>query len=505
MRALTLTVVSALLYAAAFPPLSLGWLAWVALAPLFAALANSTLIGGVVLGTLWAGIATIGVGWCFPHMVASYFGAPSIVGWAALLLLAFVLAGGFFAAFGAWLAWMTSRGGTSPLLVAAAWGACELARGRALVGWALAGYSQVDAAPLIQLAEIAGPYGVGILIAGVNAGLAGLFVPCLRGRFPWTERAAVVAALAAALAFGHARLGDEVGTGEPVRVAALQGAVGGPAPAGAALGEAKLARYLELTARAAARGPAIVVWPENAVEFPLVAGLPAARRLRDATRDLEPDLLLGAPSVEIDDQRAVYRNSVYLLRRGVPRGRYDKLRLVPLAEAPLPLLRGGFAGRLAPGGAPRAIETRAGLAAVFLCYEAMYPEVVRRVASAPGVALLINPASDAWFGFEPPARHYLDITRVRAIENRRALVRAASTGYSAVVDPFGRVLARGTMSSPGVVEASLRVAHVPTFYRTWGDLVAWTAVLATALATAARLRPVARAGADQATALPGGW
>src|SRR5205814_5814407 len=128
-----------------------------------------------------------------------------------------------------------------------------------------------------------------------------------------------------------------------------------------------------------------------------------------------------------------------------------------------------------PGRAPALLDTDVGRLGAFVCFEAMYPELVRRFALA-GADVLANLSNDAWFGAEAPARHHLDIASFRAIENRRYLVRAASTGFSAVIDPWGRLTEISRFGTPEVLTAPVRCCTGSTPYQRWGDAAAWLAL-----------------------------
>jgi apolipoprotein N-acyltransferase len=106
----------------------------------------------------------------------------------------------------------------------------------------------------------------------------------------------------------------------------------------------------------------------------------------------------------------------------------------------------------------------------------MYPELVRRLAGG-GVTLLANVSNDAWFASDAAARMHLDMARMRAIEQRRWLVRATTTGISAIVDPQGRVVAASALGVPAVVEGDVRPSGGVTWYQRNGDVVAWCAVV----------------------------
>ena len=476
---LALTILSAGLYAASFPPLSFGPLAWVALAPFFAAVIRVGPRRAALLGCLWGVVAAYGVGWWFPGMVSGYFETSPLVGWAVFFAVSVGLAGSYFAAFAAWLSVLARRGVAGPLTAAVGWGACELARSRLLLGnpWALAGYSQVSFPSLTQIADSTGPYGVGMLIAGVNAAVAASVVPALRGRRPLRSAGALVVAIVATFAYGQWRLGEEFGSGPAVRVALVQGAVPARFRWQPGFRAESVGRYLGLTERAAADGPQLVVWPENAIDFYVQEPSPESAAVLARTRRLHADLIVNGPRYDFDRERTVYHNSVFILRDGRIAAQQDKVRLLPVAESEGP---GGFLARdtsYTPGTRLALLDAAGARIASLVCFEAMYPELVRRF-TALGADLLVNVSNDVWFGAAAAARHHLDIASMRAIENRRWLLRATATGYSAVVDPHGRVVARSAMDEPEVVAATIRASSSRTPYQRVGDLAAWLAVLA---------------------------
>jgi apolipoprotein N-acyltransferase len=478
---LALTLLSAGLYAASFPPLSLAPLAWVALAPFFAAVALVRPRRAAALGCVWGVTAAYGVGWWFPAMVSGYFEASPLVGWSIFVAVSVGLAGWYFAVFAAWLSALARRGVAGPLTAAVGWGACEFARSRLLVGnpWGLAGYSQVSFGSLTQIADATGPYGVGMLLAGVNAAVAAAAVPALRGRKPLGSALALVVALGATLAYGQWRLGQDFGSGPRVRVALVQGAVPARFRWQPEFRAASVGRYLTLTDQAAAGRPQLVVWPENAIDFYVQERSPEAEAVLARTRDLHADLIVNGPRYAFERERTVYHNSVFVLRDGHIAARHDKLRLLPVAEGEGPA---GFLARdtsYSPGTRPELLEAAGARIGSLVCFEAMYPELVRRFTDL-GADLLVNVSNDVWFGAAAAVRHHLDIASVRAIENRRYLLRATSTGYSAIVDPHGRILARSPLDEPAVVSETIQASSSRTPYQRVGDLAAWLAVLTAA-------------------------
>jgi len=428
-------------------------------------------------GVLWGVAMACGVAWCFPEMLVNYFGLSPAMSWIGFLAVGIGLTGVYYGAFAAWLSLLAHQQAASPLLLAAGWGACEFARANLLIGnpWALSAYSQVACTRLIQIADATGPYGVGMLIAAVNACLAGLLSPALRSRRPAVSGAGVIAACSAALVYGEWRLSQTFTIGEPITVAVIQGAIEQQDGRNPQPRETRLQRYLTLTREAAVVHPDLIFWPEYAVDFPL-QNAPERKAVLDVARELGADLILGGPHYGYGIADFYHYNSVFLVRDGKLADRYDKLHLVPFAEESrrmwfIPRKTSGYQ----PGHRLRALRAGAAQLGAFVCFEAMYPDLVRSFA-LQGAEVLANLSNDAWFGHAAPARHQLDIATVRAIENRRYLVRPTTTGFSAVIDPYGRAVALGGFGAPEVLTASIRPSQAQTPYQRWGDTAAWTAV-----------------------------
>jgi len=473
---------SGLTFAAAFPPRSWAIAAWFSLVPLLDACAALTPLRAAVAGMCWTGAFAVGVASFLPSMLSGYFGLPVIASWIAALAIIAGLHGLCVSAYAAWIAWLRQRRAAHPLLLAGGWLVCEFTRAHGTMGgpWALAAYSQVQWAPVIQSADLAGPYAIGVLVAAVNTCVAAWLVPALRGRQPLLAASTTAAAVIGALLYGQWRLGQTFGEGPGVDVAVVQG---GASPAERAQRPARLARYVELTRDGVGVGTKLIVWPEYAVE----AYLEEASRVRDTVlqvaAEARADLILGGPHYESSAAGTRYHNSAYLVRSGGLAARYDKHRLVPFAED-------GRLGRLLrepPTGYTRGrgafvLPATALRIGTVLCVESMFPDLVRR-AVGEGAEVLVNLSNDAWFGDAAPARQQLEIATLRAVENRRYLVRAAATGFSAVIDPYGRTLARSEFNALQVLNATVRASHARTPYQRWGDAFAWTVIAAVAAAT----------------------
>ncbi|WP_338062099.1 apolipoprotein N-acyltransferase [Sphingomonas solaris] len=226
--------------------------------------------------------------------------------------------------------------------------------------------------------------------------------------------------------------------------------------------------------------PRLILWPEAAVPDYLEDEPWAAQRLARllGPRDL---LMTGGVAIEWDRQGNAIgaRNSMFVLdARARLLDRYDKAHLVPYGEyLPMrPILSAMGLSRLAPGDldfwpgpGPRSFVLPGfGTVGVQICYEIIFSGHVLDRAHRP--AFLFNPSNDAWFGPSGPPQH-LAQTRLRAIEEGIAVVRATPTGISAVIDPDGRLVASLPQGRAGAIERRLDGPRPPTPFSSHGNLL----------------------------------
>lgn len=480
--AVGLTVLSALVYAAGFPPLSWPLTPWLALVPLLVASSAVRPAQAALLGFGWAATVAVAVAWFLPGMLSAYFGLGTAASWLATVTVVGGLHGIFIGAYAAWVAWLVRRKAANPLLLAGGWMAAELARvhGGLSSPWALSAYSQVGWTPIIQIADLAGPFGIGLLIAAVNAVIAAALVPVLRGRRPRVTAAAIAAALLATCVYGQWRLGQPFADGAPVPVAIVQG---GATPEHAAQRPERLARQVMLSRAAGDVAGGLIVWPEHAIEAYLEEASPTREAVLRLADETGADVVLGGPHFAPSASGTRYHNSAYLVRDGRVAARYDKHRLVPFAEdGQLAGLRSGAATAYTAGTGSFVLPAGPLRLGTLLCVEAMFGDLARRAVD-DGAELLVNLSNDGWFGHPEPARHQLEIAALRAVETRRYLLRAAATGISAVIDPHGRTLAESDFDTHQVLHATVHASHATTIYQRWGDLPAWLVFAGVALAT----------------------
>jgi apolipoprotein N-acyltransferase len=422
--------------------------------------------------------------------------------WVAVLVNALLIA--YLALFPAVFALVvrhsvTRLGSTALLASPLVWVATELGRAHLFSGfpWVLLGYSQAGVLPIAQLASLAGVYGVSALVAGGSACVAAVLMsPAERtgsrsqisnqaGRYaPLLVLLALIAVIAGWGRFRIAR-GELTRAGEQVRVGLVQGNVDQAEKWDPARAAAIFQSYLSMTRQAVDGGAAIVLWPESSTPFHFAEQPEQAARVRALARDAKVPILIGSDEIE----RGVptrYYNSAFLLRPdGTDAGVYRKMHLVPFGEY-VPLKRVLFfaaplveaAGDFSPGDSAVLLPNDGHLISAAICYEIVYPDLVRRFVVA-GSELLTTITNDAWFGTtSAPYQHFAQAS-MRAIENGRYLVRAANTGISGVVDPYGRIVARSELYEPAVIVSDARYLRASTFYVRTGDGFAYVSVVAT--------------------------
>ena len=490
MPSLLFAALSGALLFLSFPTLGHPAAAWLALVPLLVAVATATPWQALQLGAVTGLVHFAGTLYWIPAVMIDYGGLPAAAAWPVHALLVTVLAL-FPALFAAGTADLTSRFGPRGLLFAPAlWVTTELGRMYLFTGfpWALLGYSQVASPAVAQSASVVGVLGVSALIVAVNAAIAHFVVAGSRaGRTPVVATAALVGVV---VAFGAWRLQDRslLRAGSPLRVAALQGNFRQDEKWNPLRSDTILETYLGQTRRAVGAGARLVVWPESATPFALDRDS-RGEAIRAAARDSGAHLLVGTTEV-VRDAGTRYYNAAYLIEPGAgsTSGVYRKQHLVPFGEY-VPLRRALFfvsplvetVADFSAGTEPRTLPVADSSVGTAICYEIIYPGLVRELVLR-GSELLATVTNDAWYGRSAAPHQHFQQATMRAIEQGRFLVRAANTGISGVIDPYGRVLARSGLFEPAVIVEDVRLLDGLTIYGRFGDVPAYAGGVIAAVA-----------------------
>ena len=365
------------------------------------------------------------------------------------------------------------------------WVATEFARAQLFTGfpWVLLGYSQATAPPVLQVASLGGIYAVSALVALPSAAVAHALLV--------RDRRAVPALLAAfgivtgCAAWGQWRVsrGELLRAGVPLRAAVVQGNIPQDVKWDRSHASWILERYLTLSRDAARRGAALIVWPETSTPFVYAGSAPGRAALADLARESGAALLVGSDEI-VAESPPRYYNAAYLVGPdGQTAGAYRKMHLVPFGEyvplASLLFFVGPLVESVSSFSAGEDLSTfpvAGHRVTTAICYESVFPEIARQ-AVAEGSALLTTITNDAWYGMSSAPFQHFEQGSVRAVEQGRYLLRAANTGISAVVDPYGRPVVRSGLFVEAALVADVRLLTHRTSYATIGDSFAWASVL----------------------------
>jgi len=290
-------------------------------------------------------------------------------------------------------------------------------------------------------------------------------------------------------------------TGEPVRVGLIQGNVEQGEKWDATQAGTIFQDYIRMTRQALSEGAQLVLWPESSTPYPFDEDPDRAAQIRRLAQQARVPILFGSDQIQwrVTGNRRIpdkFFNSAFLVSAdGLTAGVYRKMHLVPFGEY-VPLQRLLFfaaplverVGTFAPGERPELLPVNGHLVSVAICYEVVYPSLVREFVRG-GSELLTTITNDAWFGRTSAPSQHFEQAAMRAIEEGRYLVRAANTGISGIVDPYGRVIERTAIYQPAVVVGEARFLRTSTFYARHGDILPYASVLATvALLVASKRR-----------------
>ena len=228
----------------------------------------------------------------------------------------------------------------------------------------------------------------------------------------------------------------------------------------------------------------LIVWPESAY----VGGLP--RRVpwnaSHVRRNLEPPILFGGVSTEIVDGERVIYNTVFLTDdEGIVRSTYDKTYLLMFGEYlpfgdvfPILYELSPNSGRFTAGSHVQPVTLGPWRISTPVCYEDVLARFTRKMVREAKPHVLINLTNDAWFGDTQEPWIHLVLSKYRAIEHRRYMVRATNSGISAVVDPIGRVVAQTGLLTRENLRYDVHMLDADTLYTRVGDWPGWLGLVA---------------------------
>lgn len=482
-----LAFLSGLLYWVAFPGIDVWPVAFVALVPLFVALAGQTPKRGFWIGwTAGFGMTITGFYW-LSYTLQVFSGFPLPLCWLFQGILCGYQAGriGLFG----WLATRgEQRGWGRGLTLTLAFAASELVF-PLLFPW-FYGATVHQVIPLLQVAELGGPIAVSLVLLAFNYALAELVLARLARRAPNKRVLAVAVVPVFAAIYGLVRMpmvdrrsaaADKVEVGLVQANMSLMGKRENK--------EEGLARHLRLTQALKDQGPLdLVVWSETSVMSAFLEDEANSELRRRFTRKLGVPALFGSVLArKVEDARghALFNSALLTDKKGHVVGRFDKQYLLAFGEylpfgETFPKLYewSPHTGHFQAGTSFKPLNLGERQIAVVVCYEDVLPAFVNREMNEGDPELIANLTNDAWFGDSTEPWIHLALAKLRAVEQRKFFVRSTNSGVSAFVDPVGRVISNTKTFEEASQRATLRWLKGKTLYTHLGDGPWWLATLA---------------------------
>ncbi len=365
--------------------------------------------------------------------------------------------------------------------------------------WALLGYSQYQWLSVIQIADITGVYGLSFMIVSTNV-MIFQFICWAKSRlnknvrpFPWPTVASAIGILGLTLVYGIWQLDrytESHASTRSLRVGVVQGNIDQAKKWDETYRQETVNRYNTLS-RQAAKETDLLIWPESATPFFFEREPNYQRQVALVVQETNTPLLFGSPTLRRHQDGSPYlMNSAYLLMpEGEIVGRYDKRHLVPFGEyIPLRTILffldklvvgiGDFRSGVGPMTVtlPQKDERPTLNFGVAICFEVIFPDLVRRMAKE-GADFLVTITNDAWFGDSVAPYQHFGMVVFRAVENRLAFARSANTGISGFIAPTGHILATTPIFTQEALTGTIPLRTTTTFYSQNGDVFAWSCVI----------------------------
>ncbi len=494
--------------------------AWFGLVPLLWALLSHLSVGGkrplrkaFLLGYLSGFLWYAGNCYWVRDTMARYGDMPPMA--PTLLLMGYsAVLGLYWGVFG-WAVMLVRRTGNSTRLALMAapvlWTGLELVAARfTSVPWDQLGYSQVDNTVVNQLAPWTGVYGISFVLVTVNAlmvggvlldckkmrwlserqiaGFAGVLLMCFGGIGVTIPAAPEVTSATAVLVQPNLDVGGgsrwngpgewDAHISEFERLARESATTGKRYIAGIPQTGAPMGKFME---PANGNHVALIAWPESPAPF-----VEVEPRFKDSLREIahkeQAPIVVG--NIGVDEPTAVeelrfYNSALIIGADGERVGRYDKIHLVPFGEyvpfANLLTFAHKLTGRVSSfnRGTERKVFRLGGRRyGVFICYEAVFADEVRQFARM-GAEVLVNISDDGWYGDTSAPWQHLNMARMRAIENRRWILRDTNSGVTCAIDPYGLVRQSIPRHAVDALPAEFGYRDDVTFYTEHGDVFGW--------------------------------
>jgi len=472
-----LAVLSGLLLSTIFPCANMSLIAFIAMVPLLLAIRGQSIpkvfVLGLITGIVFFGILLFWIAGIRLYQVDQWL---LVIGWMVATIACALFIGVF--AMGVCI-WKTRASLFAPAII---WTALEFIRSHFPLGgfpWGILGYSQYQNLVLIQIAEWTGVFGVSFLLMLINTMIAGIIS---RTSGSWSGTGITVTLIIICLVWGNIKLGENLASGKPLKVAVIQTNIGIDQSWEWETSRERILLMLNrLTVKAAKADPSLIIWTETAILSSPATSPWIKKKLLSITTQLNSYLLVGAPHM-IEGN---YYNSAFLIsNNGQIINRYDKIHLVPFGEMIpgeelFPLLRKTFpqAG-IYSHGKEYTVFNEPGRFCTLICYEGIFGDLTRRFVKK-GAEFIVNISNDAWTRTKASYYQHVSMDVFRAVENRRYFIRAGNTGISAIINPNGKIEHLVDVGREGIIISHIFLNKHLTFYSQRGDMFAYLCLVIT--------------------------
>lgn len=484
-------LLSGLLTALAFPKFSLSFLGWISLIPFFFILAKKTPRQSFVLG-LVAGFVFYAVLLYWIPDVPAHYGNLSI-GFSILIYFVFVLYLSLFWAFFSCVFAKIRRSFpraaffVAPLI----WVGFEYILTHLLTGfpWGLLGYTQYQNLYFTQMASLTGIYGLSFILILLQS----LFVLSMQSRKKIYFFTGLTVVLLVHLG-GFMRLRPALPNTDTFQAAVIQGNVSSdiywPNITYQEI-QQLFERHIDLTNQAYTAGSRLIIWPEFSVPLCFSCSdalyLSFKETLFQFVHQTESTLLLGTNETKKTQEEFQYYNTALCLSPERTYTEYYKMHLVPFGEYTPYRKIFSFIdtmthaiGDISPGTEHFLHEFAGFKFGSPICYEIIFPDLIRRFVKR-GATFLTTITNDGWYGTSSAPYQHFAMATMRAVENRRFLLRAATTGISGVIDPYGRILTKSRMETQTFLTGQITPQSSMTLYTKIGDVFSFICLTLSAL------------------------
>ncbi len=506
-------LISVILYAISFPKFNLWWFSFIALAPFFWVLDNAnSAFKKIFYGILWCLGFSFGMGYWVFFTILNHYEVPfakSVLFFTLCVVIPVVLIYSGFVILYRFL--HRDRLFFYALVVPSLWVLAEYLKGVVsfLIPWGGIEYALVPFPEFIQIADLTGGYGIMFIVVAVNS-LFVYFIKNLKSvrtasinqdKGSHTTCAISVVHVFAPLiliillivipvVYGMHQLrkidlsvAQEYKAGQSVQAVLVQGNFSTKERWSGMGFYQRVMNYLELSGENPGEKPVekrgdegqggkrVIVWPENTLN--------SSSKLNDALfveimRYIGEDSLLISGGLKTDQTTNKVFNSAYFISGAGRLLRYDKHILLPYSEtSPLIDLLDTYysaPNEFTAGRTPFCINAPGGKVGASICFEILYPGFIRQSVK-DGAAYLVNISNDSWFGDSPMPYIHLNAARLRAVENRRFLLRTSNSGFSAIISPTGIVTKQSSLFTKERVQGDFVKLDQLSFYARYGNLV----------------------------------